>query len=268
MSARAASALYLGRVMHKRLRPFVHAFTYRVFSLYLDLDELPALQRRLRLFSHNRWNLFGFHDRDHGARDGTPLKPWIERHLEAAGIELEGGPVRVLCFPRVLGYVFNPLAIWFCYHADGSLRAILYEVSNTFGQSHGYLAPVPAGRGARRPIDQSAVKGFYVSPFIGMVSRYDFRLAEPAERLAVAILQWVPEGGQLLARQTGRRHELNDRVLLRAFFAYPLMSLKVIGAIHWEALRLWIKGARLVERPAAPEREVTLIDPAVRAAAE
>ena len=268
MSAPTASALYLGKVMHKRLRPFVHGFTYRVFSLYLDLDELPRLQRRLRLFSHNRWNLIGFHDRDHGARDGSPLKPWIERQLREAGIELDGGPVRILCFPRMLGYVFNPLAIWFCYHADGGLRAILYEVSNTFDQSHAYLAPVPAGRDARRPIDQSAIKRLYVSPFIGMASRYDFRLAEPGERLAIAIQQWVPEGGQLLARQTGRRHDLTDRALLRAFFAYPLMSLKVIAAIHWEALRLWIKGARLVDRPAPPARPVTLIGPASRAAAE
>ena len=268
MRAPAASALYFGKVMHKRLRPFVHGFTYRVFSLYLDLDELPRLDRRLRLFSHNRWNLFGFHDRDHGARDGAPLRPWIDGHLCAAGIELAGGPVRILCFPRVLGYVFNPLAIWFCYHADGGLRAILYEVSNTFGQSHGYLAPVPARRDARAPIDQSAIKRLYVSPFIGMVSRYDFRLAEPAERLAVTIRQWVPDGAQLLARQTGRRHALSDRALLRAFFAYPLMSLKVIGAIHWQALRLWIKGARLEERPAPPAREVTLIEPASRAAAE
>ena len=268
MGAPTASALYAGKVMHKRLRPFVHAFTYRVVSLYLDLDELPGLGRRLRLFSHNRWNLFGFHDKDHGPRDGAPLKPWIERHLRAAGIDIAGGPVRILCFPRMLGYVFNPLAIWFCYHADGGLRAILYEVSNTFGQCHAYLAPVPAGRDARAPIDQSTLKRLYVSPFIGMESRYDFRLAEPGARLAIAIQQWVPEGGQLLARQTGRRRALSDAALLRAFFAYPLMSLKVIAAIHWEALRLWVKGARLEERPAPPAHAVTLIEPAGRVAAE
>ncbi|MGF1591626.1 MAG: DUF1365 domain-containing protein [Kiloniellaceae bacterium] len=258
-AAPTASALYFGKVMHKRLRPFVHGFTYRVFSLYLDLDELAACDRRLRLFSHNRWNLFSFHDRDHGARDGGALKPWIEAQLAAAGIDLAGGPVRLLCFPRVLGYVFSPLSIWFCHHADGSLRAILYEVRNTFGGKHGYLIPVAPGHRDGDAIVQSAAKRFYVSPFIAMDSRYDFRLAVPGERLAVAIHQWVPEGGQLLARQSGRRRTLSDGNLLRAFFAYPLMTAKVIGAIHWQALRLWLKGARTLPRPPAPAQSVTLV---------
>ncbi len=255
-----ASALYFGKVMHKRLRPFEHRFTYRVFSLYLDLDGLGALDRKLGLFSHNRWNLFSFNDRDHGPRDGRPLRPWIEGHLRRAGIDLAGGRLRLLCYPRVLGYVFNPLTIWFCHHADGSLRAILYEVGNTFGQSHSYLLPLAAGR-EDGPIAQSAEKSFYVSPFIAMTSRYHFRLTVPDEKLAIAIRQDVPQGGQLLARQSGRRRALSDRNLLLAFFAYPLMTLKVIGAIHWEALRLWFKGAKLQPRPAAPAQEVSFVSP-------
>lgn len=254
-----ASALYFGKVMHKRLRPFVHGFTYRVFSLYLDLDELAACHSRLRLFSHNRWNLFSFHDRDHGARDGSALKPWIEARLAAAGVDLAGGPVRILCFPRVLGYVFNPLSIWFCHHADGGLRAILYEVRNTFGGKHGYLIPLNPAHREGDAIAQSTAKRFYVSPFIAMDSRYDFRLAVPGERLSVAIHQWVAEGGQLVARQSGRRRTLSDGNLLRAFFAYPLMTAKVIGAIHWQALRLWLKGARPLPRPPAPAENVTLV---------
>ena len=178
-----ASALYFGKVMHKRLRPFVHAFSYRVFSLYLDLDEAETLSRRLRLFSHNRWNLFSFQDRDHGPRNGSPLRPWIDRHLSAAGIDLEGGAVRLLCFPRVLGYVFNPLSIWFCHHVDGSLRAVLYEVRNTFGEKHGYLIPLAPGHKSGGAVIQDAAKAFYVSPFIAMEQRYDFRLAEPGEKL-------------------------------------------------------------------------------------
>lgn len=257
-----ASALYFGKVMHKRLRPFVHQFTYRVFSLFVDLGELESLGRRLRIFSHNRWNLFSFHDRDHGPHDGRPLRPWIDRHLREAGIDLAGGPVRLLCYPRVLGYVFNPLTIWFCHHADGSLRALLYEVSNTFGESHSYLLPLPPGRDAEAAIVQSAAKRFHVSPFIGMTSRYHFRLAQPGEKLIVAIRQEVPEGGQLLARHSGRRRALTDRSLLLAFFAYPLMSLKVIGAIHWEALRLWWKGAKVMPHPPAPVEDVTILPPA------
>ena len=264
----SVSCLYPGKVMHKRVMPFVHAFTYRVFSVYVDLAELPQLHRRLRLFSHNRWNLFAFNDRDHGPRDGSPLRPWVERHLQAAGIDLEGGPVRLLCFPRVLGYVFNPLSIWFCYHESGRLRAVLYEVNNTFDERHGYLMPVAAGRGPHEPIVQSCAKDFYVSPFISMAARYDFRLAEPGERLAISIRQWVQDGTLLFARQSGRRRHLTDRSLLSLFAAYPLMTLKIIGAIHWEALWLSLKGARLVPRPAPPPLEITLIEPSHLAAAE
>ena len=257
-----ASGLYFGKVMHKRLRPFEHRFTYRVFSLYLDLEELEGFDRRLRCFSHNRWNLFSFHARDHGPRDGRALRPWLDGQLRRAGIDLAGGRVRLLCYPRVLGYVFNPLTIWFCHHADGSLRAILYEVSNTFGESHSYLLPVAAAEHSDGPVVQSAEKNFYVSPFIGMTSRYHFRLSVPDEKLAVAIQQEVPEGGQLVARQSGRRRALSDRNLLAAFFAYPLMTVKVIGAIHWQALRLWLKGAKLQPRPPAPPEAVSLVRPA------
>ena len=192
------SCLYFGRVMHKRLIPFRHRFTYRVFSLFIDLDELPALDRGPRLFSHNRWNLFAFFDRDHGPRDGSPLRPWIERRLAEADIDLAGGPVRLLCFPRLFGFVFNPLSLWFCYHQSGRLAAVLYEVSNTFGQWHSYLIPIDRGQKAGRAIRQSCDKRLYVSPFIGMVSTYHFRLLEPDARLAVAIRQWVPEGEQLI----------------------------------------------------------------------
>lgn len=257
-SPASTSCLYLGSVMHKRLRPFAHGFRYRVFSLCLDLDELPALDARLRLFSHNRGNLFAFYDRDHGPRDGTPLRPWIEGYLRQAGIDLAGGRVRLLCFPRILGYVFTPLSIWFCHHADGRLLAVLYEVHNTFGERHGYLIPVrPGNPGA--PIAQAAEKRFHVSPFIGMTARYRFLLKAPDERLAIVIRQWVPDGEQLVARHSGRRAALTDGTLLRVFTAYPLMTFKVIAAIHWQALRLWLRGAKVQPRPAPPPQDVTLV---------
>lgn len=262
------SCLYRGRVTHERRHPFVHRFAYRVFSFYLDLDELPALSRRLRLFSHNRWNLFAFHDSDHGARDGSPLRPWIDGQLARAGIDLEGGPVRLLCFPRMLGYVFNPLSIWFCYRRSGRLAAVLYEVSNTFGERHGYLIAADPGHRPDRPLVQSCAKGFYVSPFIAMAARYDFRLREPDRRLSILIRQWVPAGEQLLASQSGCRAALSDHTLARLLFAYPLMTLKVIAAIHWQALRLWRKGARLEPRPPAPSESVTTVITEPRQAAE
>lgn len=265
-AADPGSALYFGRVMHKRLRPFAHRFDYRVFSLWLDIDAAGGLSRRLRLFSHNRFNVFSFCDRDHGPRDGRPLRPYVEATLADAGIALEGGTIHLLCFPRVLGYVFNPLSIYFCRHADGTLRAILYEVTNTFGDRHNYLLPVDTTRPPGGPVTQACDKALYVSPFIDMDSLYRFRVKEPGERLSILIRQSVPEGEQLLATLTGERALLADRQLARAFVSHPLMTLKVMGAIHWQALWLWIKGATFHRRPAPPADPVSPIP--TRTAAE
>ena len=262
------SCLYLGRVMHRRLRPFSHRFSYPVFSLFLDLDELEVLGRRSRVFSYNRFNLFSFHDRDHGARDGSALRPWIEGHLRAAGLDLRGGPIRLLCFPRILGYVFNPLSIWYCYSAQGRLGAVLYEVRNTFGEKHGYLIPLGPDHKTGQPIIQSCEKGFYVSPFMEMTAAYRFRLMEPDEGLSILIRQWTPAGETLLATQTGRRADFSDRSLLGAFFRYPLMTLKVMTAIHWQALKIWRKGAAYHKRPPAPSAEVAVTPPTTTLAAE
>lgn len=251
------SCLYVGRVMHRRLIPFGHRFAYRVFSLWLDLDEVPALAARLRWFAHNRFNLFSFHDRDHGRRDGSALRPWIEGLLSAHGIDLAGGRISLLCFPRVLGYVFNPLTIFFCWDAGGALRAIIYEVKNTFGEQHCYVLPVEPHHRRFQPILQRCDKQFHVSPFIGMSATYRFRLVEPGEKLSILIRQATPAGELLVATQTARRAPLDDAGLIKAFLGHPLVTLKVICGIHWEALRLWLKGARYHTKPAPPERELS-----------
>jgi DUF1365 family protein len=251
------SALYFGSVMHHRLIPFRHRFRYRVFSLWLDLDELAGPLKRLRLMPHNRFGLFSFHDRDHGPRDGSALRPWVERLLGGAGLDLGGGPIRLLCFPRLLGFVFNPLSVYYCYDRAETLRAVVYEVKNTFGDQHAYVLEVPAARNSGDAIAQSCDKRFFVSPFIGMTSTYRFRIKEPGESLSVLIRQSVPEGEQLVATLHGERRPLDDRHLLAAFLRYPLMTVKVIGAIHWEALRLWLKGARFHRRPGPPEHEAS-----------
>ncbi|RDD61390.1 DUF1365 domain-containing protein [Ferruginivarius sediminum] len=251
------SALYIGNVMHRRLQPFRHRFSYGVVSLFIDLDELAELDKRLRLFSVNRANVFSFHERDHGPRDGSSLRTWIDARLVEAGIDLQGGAVRLLCFPRMWGYVFNPLTMWFCHHRDGGLRAVLYEVRNTFGEQHCYLLPVEAGHDHNTPIRQSCDKAFYVSPFITMEARYRFRLLPPGERLSVSIREETAAGETLVATQTGRRRALSDRSLLRALATHPAMTFKVIAAIHWQALHLWRKGARFHRRPAPPAETVT-----------
>ncbi|NIA72115.1 DUF1365 domain-containing protein [Pelagibius litoralis] len=247
--------------MHKRMRPFTHRFRYSVFSLFLDLDELPRLTRSLPLLSHNRFNIFSFRDSDHGPRDGTPLRPWAEAQLLAAGIDLEGGALRLLCFPRILGYVFNPLSVWFCHHRNGSLRAIIYEVKNTFGEQHCYLIPVAEDNRDNKPILQSCEKKFYVSPFIEMASAYRFRLREPQESLSILIRQAVAEGEVLLATLTGRRVAIDHGGLWRALLRYPLMTAKVMAAIHWEALWIWRKGGRFYRRGAPPAQAVTRAAP-------
>jgi len=253
------SCLYRGEVMHRRLIPLRHRFVYGVFSVFLDLDEIPALAERLRFFSHNRWNLFSYLDKDHGSRDGRPPRAWIDEHLRRAGFEPEGLRVFTHCFPRLLGYVFNPLTIYFCYDRDDRPRAILYEVKNTFGEQHGYLIPVSGDWREGQPITQACDKTFHVSPFIDMAARYRFRLKPPGEKLSILIRQSLAYGGTLLATHTARRETLSDRALLAILARYPLMTMKVVVAIHWEALKLWIKGARFHGKPPPPADEVSVI---------
>lgn len=256
------SAIYRGEVVHLRVRPRRHRLRYRVFALLLDLDEIDGLAARFAIFSRNRFNLFSFHDRDHGSGDGAALRPWIEGHLAAAGIALDGGPIRLLCYPRILGYVFNPLSVYFCHRRDGALVAIVYEVNNTFGERHSYLIPVAEPQAMT--IRQSSPKRFYVSPFMETEGRYDFRIRAPGESVLVTVNHGDAGGLLLHAAFRGRRVELGDGALAAAFLAFPLMTLKVIAGIHWEALRLWRKGIAFHRRPAPPAEPVTLVAPEPR----
>jgi DUF1365 family protein len=235
-----ASALYVGRVMHRRLRPRFHEFAYRGFWFVFDLDEIDALAKRLRLFSRNGFNLFSFHDRDYGDRTATPLREQIERQMAAAGLTPDGGAIQVLTLPRICGYVFNPLSVFFVRCAKGGLRAILWEVSNTFGGRHVYLIQVADAYSFA--LRQSCAKTLHVSPFLEMDMTYSFRVAPPAARTLVSIIAADARGAKLVATMHGERRKLEDAALLSAFVRVPFMTLKVILAIHWEALRLWLKG--------------------------
>lgn len=258
MTNRLRSALYRGEVMHRRLRPFGHRFRYRIFSMLIDLDELPQLGR-FRFFAHNGFNLFSFHDRDHGARDGTSLRTWIEKQLAAAGISSDKWRIEILCFPRILGYVFNPLSVWFCRDDFGTVRAVLYEVCNTFGEHHSYLMPITSHARPGDVLHHACAKNFHVSPFVGMDCAYEFRTRVPRERYEIGIRERSSDGPLLIAAQTAHRSEISDASLLKCFFACPLMTAKVVAAIHFEALRLWLKGARYHEKPAPPKQEVETI---------
>ncbi len=243
------SAIYRGSVMHSRLQPVRHRFRYRVFSLLIDLDELPGLARRLRWLSHNRFNLMSLYDRDHGdGPAGEGLRAWAERTLVAAGLNPPGGRIDLLCFPRILGYVFNQLSLWLCHGPGGGLEAVIYEVHNTFGGRHAYALPVAAGQEVGA-IAQRCGKEFYVSPFVPMDAQYSLRLRPPGEAFSLLISERADGGEILRATLSGRRRPLTDRELLRAFAVHPLMTLKVVAAIHWHALRLWRKGARYQPKP-------------------
>ncbi|GAA2814213.1 hypothetical protein EDC40_107143 [Aminobacter aminovorans] len=253
------SAIFLGDVMHIRMRPRRHRLSYRVFSLLLDLDELKAISSTSRVFRYNARAVLSFWDADHG--DGSPdgLRAWIDARLHQAGRLEEGMRIRVLCYPRILGYVFNPLTVYFCYASDGALRAILYEVCNTFGERHTYVIPVEDGTSGA--VRQRCAKELYVSPFMPMSCFYRFHIEPPDDRVLVRIDESDADGQLLVASFSGRREALTDRALMRALFRYPLMTLKVTIGIYWEALRIWTKGVPVYRHSAAASRVATTVVP-------
>ena len=246
-----AASLYIGEVMHARLKPVGHRFSYRVMSLLIDLDRLEDADQQSALFGVNRAALYSFNEADHGDRDGSPLRAYVRRRAAEHGIDLAGGRVLLLCYPRLLGYTFNPLSVYFCYRADGGLALVIYEVRNTFGAIHAYTLPVKPGEISDAGIRQEQDKLFYVSPFVEMAMRYRFRVLPPGDCVKLRILETDSEGPLLAATFNGRRHALNTLALLRSFFALPVVTVKIIAAIHWEALRLWLKGVGLAPRPNA-----------------
>ena len=240
------SKIYDGVVTHRRIRPRRHYLRYRAFWMLIDLDELSELDRRLRLFSHNRFNLVSFHDADHGDTSGRPLRPQIEQSLRTEGIATPPSAIKLLTMPRIFGYVFNPLSIYLCYADAGTLQAVLYEVRNTFGERHTYVLP------ARDPgdvIEQQCSKTFYVSPFLEMDLIYRFRLVLRDERICVGVNASDERGPQLTAALIGSARAFSDRTLFRLLLSYPFLTLKVILAIHWQAALMVLKGFRLKARP-------------------
>ena len=249
--AAAAASLYASKVMHRRLIAPLYRFVYRVFYLLLDVDRIDEAARGLRLFSHNRFNLLSFHDRDHGLGETGGLRRWADGVLANAGIDLDGGRIRLLSLPRLCGFAFNPISLWYCEHRDGSLRAVIAAVRNTFGETHSYLL---ASDGAAMPYESIHEKDkcFHVSPFFDLVGRYRFSLTEPTEQLRVLIHE-TRDGVPILdATLSGTRLALSDGAIVKLVLAMPLMTLKVVAGIHWEALKIWLRGGRFHKKPAPP----------------
>tara|TARA_B100000424_G_C22846186_1_gene451327 strand:- start:161 stop:922 length:762 start_codon:yes stop_codon:yes gene_type:complete len=249
------TCIYKGIVTHRRFKPKRHFFNYKTFSVLFDLDELKDLEKKISIFSLNKFNVFSFYNKDHGNRDGSDIKNWVKNNLNKFNINFEVSKIKLLCFPRIFGYVFNPLSIFYCYNEKSELRAILYEVKNTFNEQHTYIFQV---KNNSKIITQSCNKKFYVSPFMEMETSYNFRLSEPKETLSVFIKQKDIDGMLLSACQIGKKEQISTKRLLINFLKHPMMTIKIIMAIHFEALRLWRKGVKLVRRNTKMKNNLSL----------
>ena len=247
------SYIYNGTVIHKRFKPKIHFFKYKVFSLLLDLSDLNRLDKDISFFSYNTFNLISFFDKDHGERDGSSLFEWVKKNLLENNINSENIKIKLLCYPRIFGYVFNPLSVFFVYNNQENLISILYEVKNTFGEQHTYIFKVENNN----LLQHNCSKKFHVSPFIEMNCNYFFKILKPAEKISVIIDQYQLDDKILFASQDGRRVDFNSKELLKSYIKHPLMTFKIISAIHFEAFKLWAKGIRFVKKKFKIKNNIT-----------
>ena len=249
------SCIYCGSVIHKRFKPKEHFFKYKVFSLFLDLSELNVLDDKLNFFSLNKFNLISFYEIDHGNRDGSSLLDWVKNNLSKNNVSTVNIRVKLLCYPRILGYVFNPLSVFFVYDQNENLISILYEVKNTFGEQHTYFFKV---ENQNKLIQNNCSKKFHVSPFIEMNCNYFFKILHPAQKLSVIIDQYDQKGKILFASQDGERSDLTSRNLMKSYLKHPLMTFKIISAIHFEAFKLWMKGIKFIKKKFKIKNNLTI----------
>ena len=249
------SYIYTGTVIHKRFKPKIHTFNYKVFSLLIDLSEIDLLHKTLRLFSYNKFNIISFFNKDHGPRDGSSLKNWVLDNLKKNNIESDDVKIKLLCYPRIFGYVFNPLSVFYIYDKNSDLIAILYEVKNTFGEQHSYIFKT---KKEQNLIQHVCKKKFHVSPFIEMNCIYFFRLLKPGNKISVIIDVQDSEGKILYASQDGVKSELNNNSLIKSYLKHPLMTFKIIIAIHFEAFKLWTKGIKFISKRINIKNNITI----------
>lgn len=259
MSRLPALRLVQGRTVHARFTPFLQRFSYPVLMVDLDIDRLGEASLSSPFFAVDAPALYGVHTKDHGRRRAGSLRPWAVSQLEGAGVDARGLSIRLVTFPRHLFYRFAPLSVWLASEADGALRGVIYEVNNTFGETHTYVAAVPE----HGPVE--ADKRFHVSPFFDVTGKYRFTLRQSEDRLSLVIDTLVEGARMHMASVVARYRPASPAALARSALARPLSSLGVTAGIHWEALKLWLKGARYRSRPALPDSGQTLARPATDA---
>ena len=248
------SKIYTGKVIHKRFKPKEHYFKYNVFSLLIDLNELEEINKYIKFFSYNKFNIISFYDKDHGDRDGSSIKLWVKKNLRNIGIMTEDISIKLLCYPRIFGYVFNPLSTYFIYNKHSELISIFYEVKNTFGEQHTYIFKAQD----EKTVQNKCKKKFYVSPFIEMDCEYHFKTLNPREQLSVVINQNDKDGKLLFASQDGISQDFNNKNLILSYLTHPLMTFKIIGAIHYEAFKLWAKRIKLIAKKIKVKNNITI----------
>ncbi len=252
-----ASCIFEGTVVHKRLSPRQHAFAYRVFAMCLDVDEIDQVDRSLRLFSRGKRNLLGFWDADLGEPGTDFVGAKARRLLAQSELARFGARIELVCYPRILGFVFNPLSVYFCRDDAGTVGAVIYEVTNTFGERTSYVLSTASEGEA---ITQDCAKEMSVSPFTGASGHYGFHCIAPSDRVVIGVNFREAAQPVLKTHFRGERRPLDDRTISRLMVRYPLMTLKVFGAIHFEAARLWAKGVPIVPRQTSPAYSFTIVD--------
>lgn len=254
-----ALKFWTGKTVHCRFTPFERRFEYGIFLIDVDIDLLAEAGQVSSLFAVGRPSLFSFRPEDNGPRSKeTTLREWAETVFQTAGIDQTGGRIRLVTFPRHLFYRFAPLSLWYGYDSDERLQGVIYEVNNTFGERHCYVAPAGQSRS-----QHEAEKSFHVSPFFDVSGKYRFVLQAPGDKLHVTVENWDEGDRTHMANIVARLTPATSATLLRHALTQPLSSIGVLFGIHWQALKIWLRGARYRRKPLPPASPATIAHPVI-----